>query len=167
MLLFKRRAQNQWVLPQFTIGGVTPILRRDPVLRMMLRNPGFLAVAAAVRSSTFGAQAARHNGRTDQRETQYGLLSEIRRAGLSGTRELLATVSSFVSNFNREAARRRASGLGAAQIQDGEIEAFANLLERLPPNLPAGSVLGGFASCLRRDNAAVDVEPEMAEAISA
>jgi hypothetical protein len=155
------------VLPQFRISGVTPILRRDPVLRMMIRSPGFLAVAAAVRSSTFGAQTARHNGKTDHRETQYGLLSEIRRSGLSGRRQLLVTVSSFVSSFNREATRRRAYGLGAAQIQDSEIEAFASLLERLPSSVPAGSLLGGFASCIRRDNAAVDVEPEMAEAVSA
>ena len=125
------------------------------------------ARAAAAVAPTFGAQTARHNGKTDHRETQYGLLSEIRRSGLSERRQLLVTVSSFVSSFNREATRRRASGLGAAQIQDSEIEAFANLLERLPSNVPAGSLLGGFASCIRRDNAAVDVEPEMAEAVSA
>ena len=58
VLLFRKRAQDHWLLPQFTVAGVAPILRRDPVLRTMLRNPGFLAAAAAIRCSTVGLRSA-------------------------------------------------------------------------------------------------------------
>ncbi len=135
MLLFKRRAQDHWLLPQFTLPGVISILKRDPDIRMVIRDPGFLAVAAAIRGATVGAQAARHSGRIDHREICYGLFADIRRAGLSGRRELLATVSSFVSSFNREATRRHALGLRAACIQSSELEAFAGLLGRLPSSM--------------------------------
>jgi hypothetical protein len=167
ILLFKRRAQGHWLLPQFSISGVTPILRRDPGLRMIVRNPGFLAVVAAVRSSTVGAQAARRNGKFEHREVHYGLLCEIRRAGLLGRRELLAAISAFVTSFNRETGRRHAMGLRAARIQDGEMDAFAGLLERLPSSAAAGSLVCGLASCVRGEIAASEVEPELAQAISA
>ena len=167
MLLFKRRAQDYWALPQFTISGVTSILRRDPDLWTVIRNPGFLAVAAAIRSSTVGAQGARRNGKLDHREIRYGLLREIRQAGLLGRRNLFEAVSTFISEFNRESARRRSMGLPAADIRDGELGAFRALLERLPPSVPAGSLLCGLSTCRRGTVAAVEIEPELVQAISA
>jgi hypothetical protein len=167
IVLFKRRAQGHWLLPQFSISGVTPILRRDPNLRVILRNHGFLAVVAAVRSSTVGAQAARRNGKPEHREVHYGLLGEIRRASLLERRELLRCVSSFVSSFNRETAKRHAMGLRAARIQDGEMDAFAALVERLPSSAVAGSLICGIASCVRSETPATEAEPELAQAISA
>jgi hypothetical protein len=167
MLLFMRRARGHWLLPQFSMSGVTPILRRDPALRTILRNPGFLAVVAAVRSSTVGAQAARHNGRVGHREIHYGLLAEIRRAGLLGTAELQAAISAFVSCFNRETARRHGMGLRAARIQDGEMEAFGNLLQRLPSSAAIGSLICALAACVRGESQVSEVEPELAQAISA
>jgi hypothetical protein len=131
---------------------------------MLLRNPGFVIIAAAVRSATVGAQAARHNGRPDHREIYYGLLNDLRRTGLIGRGELLAVVSSFVSVFNRESFKRRAI---LRSTRSGEMDAFANLLERLPSEVPAASILIGLASCLRRDAAADEVEPELVQAISA
>jgi hypothetical protein len=166
-LLFKRRAQDHWELPQLTIAGVTPILRRDPKLRRVVRDPGFLAVAAAVRAATLGSQAARHNGRPDHREIRYGLLSDIRRAGQLGTSELLSTIQSFISSFNRETVKRNATGLGAAHIKQGEMEAFANALKFVPSSVKAGSLLGGFATCLRTDSSVVEVGVEVAQAVPA
>jgi len=129
-LLFRRRAADHWLLPQFSLQGVAAILSGDPDLGMALGNSGLLAIAAAVRSSTVGAQAARHNGKPDHREIRYGLFSGILRAGFLGRGELLAEVSSFVAGFNREAIRRRAKGLPSAHIRDGEMEAFAAVLDR-------------------------------------
>jgi hypothetical protein len=123
-------------------------------------------VAAAIRSSTVGAQAARHNGRPDHREVRYGLLSDIRRAGLLGKRELLAAISALVSDFNREAAARRAMGLRAGNIHPGELDAFANALEGLPSGT-AGSLLCGVASCVRGDRRAVEAGAELLQAIPA
>jgi hypothetical protein len=165
-LLFKRRAQDHWSLPQFTSGGVAPILERDESMRTILRNPGFKAVAAAIRSSTVGAQGSRHNGKPDHREIRYGLLSELRRAGSLGRQELLERIFSFISAFNQEGARRRSSGLPSMQIQSHELESFAALLEGLPARVPVGSVLCGVSSCLPGTVGAVD-EPEIARAIPA
>lgn len=166
-LLFKRRAKDHWLLPQFTLGGVTLILEGDPSLRALLHNSGFLAVAAAVRGATVGAQAARHRGRLDHREIRYGLLGDIRRAELLGRRELLAVVSAFLSSFNREATRRHDTGLRAAHIQNVEMAAFTDALGRLPLNVAAGSLLCGLASCVRDNAAVAEAEPELAQAIPA
>jgi hypothetical protein len=160
LLLFKRRAQDHWSFPQFTISAVTPILNRDPNLRMILRNRGFVAVAAAVRSATVGAQAARSNGKPGHREIRYGLLSGLRQAGLVGPRELLAAVSCFVSEFNREAARRRCMGLASSHIQNSEMDSFAALLERSDSHASFGPLLCGLASCIRSERAVTEVEHE-------
>jgi hypothetical protein len=164
MLLFRRRAADHWLLPQFALHGVTRILGGDPDLGMALGNPGFLAIAAAVRSSTVGAQAARHNGKPDHREIRYGLFSGIHRAGLLGSGELLTAVSSFVSGFNREATGRRARGLPSSHIRNGEMEAFAGLMDRLPSRV-AGTLLCGLASCVRDDSPPAEIESESVQAI--
>ena len=80
-----------------------------------------------------------------------GCCRNIRRAELLGRRELMAVVSSFVSRFNREAGKTPCYGLRAAQIQESEMEAFA-ILGQMPSHVPAGSLLCGIASCLRREN---------------
>ena len=79
----------------------------------------------------------------------------------------MAAISSFVSEFNRETARRHAAGLRAARIQDGEMEAFAALVERLPSSAAVGSLVCALASCVRGEVHAADAEPELARAISA
>jgi hypothetical protein len=79
----------------------------------------------------------------------------------------MTTVSSFIADFNKEALRRRASGLRAASIQDHEISAFAESLERLPSSVAAGSLLCALASCVRSDTRAADVEMEFWQAMSA
>ena len=165
-LLFKRRARDHRSLPQFTVAGMLPILEHDRNLRVALSNPGFQAVAAAIRSSTVGAQGARHSGKPDHREIRYGLLADIRRAGLSGTRELLETVFSFVHSFNREAARRRTMGIASMQIRDYELEAFQLLAAQLPAGSPLASILCGIAACLPGSAAANQPRPELAEAMS-
>src|SRR5262249_26340240 len=65
VLLFNLRAQDRWTLPQFSLAGVSSILNSDPVFRKLIVNPGFRAVAAAVRASTVGPQFARYRGRVD------------------------------------------------------------------------------------------------------
>jgi hypothetical protein len=147
-LLFKRRSQDDFVLPQFTAAGVAPILRRDPDLRAIFSSPGFRAVAAALRSSTVGAQAARHRGISDHRHIRYGLLAEIRRSAALGKREFSERVAAFAADFNHEGIRRRASKIRSMSLDDAEIESFHALLGRLPASAPLGSMLCGFAACL-------------------
>jgi len=133
----------------------------------MLCNPGFVAVAAAIRSSTLSAQAARHNGVSGRREIRYGLLTDIHQAGLVGKQDLMAVISSFICGFNREGRALRATGLPAAHIEDGELAQFACVLEQLDSATPAGALLCGIASCLRSRAPGVEVEPELAQAIPA
>jgi hypothetical protein len=166
-LSFKKRAQDHWSLPQFKVAGVAAILERDGNLRTILRNPGFQAVAAAIRSSTVGAQAARHNGKIDHREIRYGLLSEIRRAGESGRYELLKETLSFISKFNREGTERSSAGLRFAHIRSEEQEAFRMLVEELPGSVPAASILCVAATSLPGTESAEEVQPETLQAVSA
>jgi hypothetical protein len=167
VLLFKRRARDHWLLPQFTAPGVMRILERDSHLRALLRNSGFLAIAAAIRGSTFGAQAARHNFRIDHREIRYGLLSDIRRFNAADRCALLHRISVFLGAFNRESLSRRAVGLRAMQIQDTELAAFAELLAQLPAFVPVGAVLCGFSACLPGPAAAAEKEARLIQAASA
>jgi hypothetical protein len=166
-LLFQRRAQDQWLLPQFTTPGVIPILKRDPELRTMMRNPGFIAVAAAIRSATVGAQAARRNSRLDRREIRYGLLSGIRSAGSLGIGDLSAMISSFVSDFNREGTRRRTMGLRSTQVRTHETDGFASQLERIPSAKNAAALLCGLATCTRTEDSSAKPAPGPLQALSA
>jgi len=165
-LLFKKRAKDHWSLPQFTAAGVAAILERDGSLRTIFRNPGFQAVSAAIRSSTVGAQAARHSGKLDHREIRYGLLSEVRRAGESGRYEFLKQTFSFISKFNQEGIERRCAGLRFAQIRSEELDAFRTLVEELPASVPVASVLCIAASCFP-GTAAEEVQTQTLQAISA
>jgi hypothetical protein len=166
MLLFNRRARDHWSLPQLTVAGVTAILEHDGDLRPMLQDPGTVAVSAAIRSSTVGAQAARRQGRVDHRDIRYGLLSDIQRAEIFGRQRFLEQIFAFIAAFNREGARRRAAGLKARVIEIGELNAFAATVERLPANAPAGAVVCGLATCFPA-TAAVEAEPSLAGVASA
>jgi hypothetical protein len=167
MLLFRRRAQDHWLLPQFTLAGVTPILERDPELRGILRNPGFLAITAAIRSATVGAQAARYGGKVAHRELRHGLLQQIRRAESLGAGALLEMVCWFISEFNREGDRRRAAGLKARRIERHELDAFAGLLAAVPDTLRVGSVACGLSACLPGPTGKSEAERQLAQAASA
>jgi len=166
-LVFKRRSQDQFSLPQFTAAGALAILRRDPDLRTIISNPGFLAVAAAIRSSTLGAQAARHNGHVDHRQICYGLLSELRTSSGLGTHALGSRVTTFIAQFNRESVRRRASRIRSMNIQEAELAAFSRLLDRASSGVPVGLLLRAFSTCLPGAAGIRDVEPAAVASASA
>ncbi len=166
-LLFRRRARDEWSLPQLSAAGVAELFSCNSDLQTLLLNPGFLAIASAVRSATVGAQAARHNGDADHREIRYGLFSQIRIAASLGKRELWNRIASFVAEFNREGARRRLCRIPSAAIRRDELDAFASLLERLPRRVPAGSVLCALSACLPHTTAAPESDQPGVKAISA
>jgi hypothetical protein len=170
-LVFRRRAQDHWILPQFSLNGITPILGMSPEYGMILDNPGFMAVAAAVRSATVGAQGARHMGNVNHREIRYGLLSDIHRAGLVGQRELVSAISEFVGGFNAETMRRHRAGTPSSRIQNTEISAFSDLLNRTSQASLVGTLLTGLSTCRRMDQSgepiAVEDKSELVHALSA
>lgn len=166
-LLFRRRARDEWSLPQLTSVGVTELFSGNSELHKLLQNPGFLAVASAVRSSTVGAQVARRNGDADHREIRYGLLSEITRAGLIGKRELAELIACFIAGFNREGVRRRLCRIRSAAIRNEELGAFASLLEGLPSSVPVGSVLCAISTCLPHATLTPELDQPPVQAIPA
>jgi hypothetical protein len=170
-LIFRRRAQDHWILPQFSLNGIASILSMSPEHRLILDNPGFIAVAAAVRSATVGAQGVRHMGNVSHREIRYGLLSDIRRVGLVGKRELASVVSEFIAGFNAESVRRHRAGTPSSRVQNAEISAFTDLLDRGSHAALVGTLLMGLSTCRRTDQnsepIAVENKSELVHALTA
>lgn len=163
-IVFRRRAQDYWALPQFSLQSVSEIFDASPECRIILDAPGFGAVAAAIRSATFGAQGNRHQGNSTHRDIRYGLLSGIRRAGQLGRQELLSIVSELISSFNKESSRRRGAGLPAVGISEIELRGFTRLVERAPDTNLVASLLCGVSSCHRGPVRTSELESEMVRA---
>jgi hypothetical protein len=161
-LVFRRRSQDQWSLPQLSLKSVNEILDSSAECRVALEAAGFAAVAGAVRSATFGAQGSRRGGDSHHREIRYGLLLEIRRAGRLGKYELLTVVSQFVSSFNAESIRRRRAGVRGSRIRAEEIAAFARIVDQAPNADLVAALLCGVSSS-RRGEIGVEKFSEMAQ----
>ncbi|MGH7390120.1 MAG: hypothetical protein ACREM3_11795 [Candidatus Rokuibacteriota bacterium] len=129
----------------------------DARLGDILDDPGFQAVATAIRKATVNAQALKAMKRPGYREIRYDLLPEIRRKrSLPGVAPLVEVVSDFVCSYNVENARRREMSKEAPRnVTTEEFAAFARLVERHGPSL-VGALLGAFGSCRepREDDAA-------------
>ena len=148
-LVFRRRSEDQWALPQLSLKSVTEIFDSSPECRVALEAAGFAAVAGAVRSATFGAQGGRRRGDSHHREIRYGLLLDIRRAGYLGKHELLSVISRFVSSFNRESIRRRGMGVRGSEIREGEIAGFSRIVDQAPNANLVAALLCGVSSSRR------------------
>ncbi len=81
-------------------------------LAPLLNDPGFQAVAAAIRNATINAQLAKAFAQRDKRPAQYrdiryDLLAELRRkSSLPGDVSLIQALSEFVQLYNYENARQ-------------------------------------------------------------
>jgi hypothetical protein len=155
-VVFRRRSQDQWTLPQLSLKSVTEILDSSPECRVALEGDGFAAVAGAIRSATFGAQGGRRRGDSHHREIRYGLLLDIRREGHVGKRELVSVVSQFVSSFNRESIRRRRMGVRGSEIRDAELAGFTRIVDRAPNADLVAALLCGVSSAHRGENGAAE-----------
>jgi len=119
-----------------------------PSLSAVFDDPGFRAVAAAVRKSTVSAQALKAMGRRDYREIRYDLLPELRRkSSLPGVKPLAEAVSDFVSKYNAENARRREMGKPAPKnVTTDEFSSLVALIEKCgAPTV--GLLLCAYGSC--------------------
>jgi hypothetical protein len=117
-------------------------------LTEILDDPGFQAVAAAVRRATVSAQGQKAMGIGDYREIRYDLLHELRRKrSIPGVAPLMEVVADFVSRYNAENARRREMRKSAPRnVTTEEFSSFALVLERRGASL-VGALLCGFGSC--------------------
>lgn len=124
----------------------------------ILENPGFRAVADAIRRSTVSAQWLKSQ-RQEYREIRYDLLHEIRRKrSLPGDAPLLEIVADFVAAYNYENARRREMGKRAPRnVTTDELEAFTRLVEAKRAPI-VGALLAAYGSC--RDPRDAEAPPD-------
>jgi hypothetical protein len=115
----------------------------------ILSDPGFQAVAAAVRRSTVSAQS-RKARREEYREIRYGLLPDLRRASqLDDKNALMIAVSEFIDVYNAENARREeATGRGwHARVTVDQFAAFARLVDDADGAGVIGALLCAYGTC--------------------
>lgn len=129
-------------------------------------NPGFTAIARAIRKSTVSAQALKAMKKDVPREIRYGLLHELRRKRSLSTEEFIEAVADFVSKYNSENARlREIKGdlkAAPANITDAEFLEFVGLFDKgWKPSL-VGALLTALGSC-REDRDPESVLEEVLE----
>ena len=119
----------------------------EPDYTTILRNPGFQAVAGALRSATVSAQSLKRNKR-DYRDIRYDILPELRRKRSLSTAAFLEAVTEFLSEYNAESARRLEMGKqsGIKRIATEDLESFLSLFDGRKDAL-IGSLLCAYATC--------------------
>ena len=146
-LLLRVREQGRRVA-QFSTQNFGRLLMQKGGLTEVLNDPGFQAVAAAIRSATVSAQAQKAMNRPDYREIRYDLLPELRRkSSLPGNPPLVQAVSEFISKYNVENARRRE--LNKSAPRNVTTEEFSSLVSLIETHDAAtvGPMLCAYGSC--------------------
>jgi hypothetical protein len=149
IFVLRKRAQNQWRHRQFLISHVEAILSRQVVYREILDNPGFKAIAGALRSATVSAQVLKRN-KQDHRDIRYDVLPELRRKKTLPTAgPFLEALSDFVATYNVESAKRLESNKrsGTKRITAEELQSFISLLDAQKDASVIGAMLCAYATC--------------------
>jgi hypothetical protein len=155
---------------QLTIQHVRRVLVSiEPRFTAILDDPGFRAVAAAVRRATVSAQAQKSMKQPNYREIRYDLLPDLRRKrALPGSEPLMEAVADFISKYNQENARRRETLIhlplnrrAPANVTTEQYRSFAALVERHGANT-VGALLCAYGSCRdpREPEGAPDQPPD-------
>lgn len=122
-------------------------------LSAILADPGFRAVARAIRKATVSAQAQnalalQSPPKADKpwREIRYGLIAELDRKRVV-QEEFVESLSGFIAAYNRENARAREKQKAAPRnVTTEEIEALIRLIDERGSVL-VGSVLCAYGTC--------------------
>ena len=117
----------------------------------IIDDPGFDAVARAVRQATVTAQNKRARQDKDAwREVRYELLHDIHRTRKVPGNAFVECISEFISRYNYENARRREveKDIKAApgNVTDEEFKSFAALVDRHGAPV-VGALLAAYGSC--------------------
>lgn len=141
----------------------------------IVADPGFEAVARAVRRATVQAQFLKSNGVKDIRDIRYDLIPELRRArAVPDSTLFVEAVADFVTTYNRENARRRELGKQApANVHTDEFARFLHLVDEHGANV-VGALLCAYGTCVEpretegheggdEDRAAAEPDPDAAE----
>lgn len=144
----------RWVT-RFTDQYVRRILMAtDREFTAILDDPGFEAVARAVRQATVTAQNRRARekmgGEKEWREVRYELLHDLHRTRKVPGSAFIECVAEFVSRYNYENARQRemTGNLRAApaNVTDEEFKSFTALVAAWGPST-VGALLAAYGSC--------------------
>ncbi len=164
-LVLRAREQSRKI-PQFTTNNFERLLMQNaPRLTSVLEDPGFQAVASAIRNATVNAQAHKAMKR-EYREIRYDLIPELRRkSSLPGNESLIQALSDFISKYNVENARRRELGKPAPRnVTTDELQALIRIVET-GGAATVGPMLCAYASCRvpREPDLGPEAESETAE----
>jgi hypothetical protein len=119
----------------------------DKTLGAILEDEGFRAIALAIRKATVSAQAMKSMGRKDYREIRYDLLPELRRKRTLNKPAFIETLSSFISSYNSENARRRELGKPApANVTTEQLASLVGLVDEYGASL-IGALLCAYGTC--------------------
>jgi hypothetical protein len=145
-----REREKKRHLRQFQTVHLERIFMNEEDYSTILGNPGFRAVAAAIRSATVSAQAMKAMKRPDYREIRYDLLPELRRKRtLPGVGPFLDTVGEFIASYNAESARRLEGNkkTGIRRVATEDFSAFVNLVSAQKDASVVGALLCAYATC--------------------
>lgn len=171
-LMRERGKGQQWKHRQFQTNHLERMMEQQHDYQSILRNPGFKAVATAIRSATVGAQVLKklkqeRKVTEDPREIRYDLLPDLRRKrALPRLDEFLASVAEFISAYNAESARRyeEKKRSGTARVSTEQFESFVELLDQHRDASLVGAMLCAYATC--KDPRAIE-EPVVADETTA
>lgn len=162
VFVLRKRGQNQWRHRQFIVSHLEEILNHQPNYREILSNPGFRAIAGAVRSATVSAQSLKRNNQ-DYREIRYDVLPELRRKRTLPTAgPFVEAVSDFVATYNSESARRLEMNKrsGTKRVTTEELQSFVSLFESHKDATLIGAILCAYATCREVQEPDVPAVPE-------
>ncbi|MBE0481603.1 MAG: hypothetical protein IBX68_11575 [Dehalococcoidia bacterium] len=120
----------------------------------ILDDPGFEAVARAVRNSTVRAQnrkaREKMGGEKEWRKVRYDLLHDLHRTRKLPGNAFVERVAEFLSQYNYENARRREDTgdfrSAPANVSDDEFKSFVVLVDKFRP-ATVGALLAAYGSC--------------------
>ncbi len=137
--------------PRFTDEYFRRILMgtNEPLLQI-INDPGFEAVARAVRQSTVTAQNKKARKENVWREVRYDLLHDFHRTRKVPGSAFIERLMEFVSRYNYENARRRETTknpkAAPANVSDEELKSLIALVDRHGASI-VGALLTAYGSC--------------------
>jgi len=162
--LMQALSNNKYVVP-FKTNYLNQILfamdNQNLNLKKIIENPGFQAVAKAIRKSTVSLQYSPPKNR--QYDIRYGMAQQLQNKGKS-KEDLAAFIGDFIGTYNAETARvKEKAGKDAkvrANVKDEELKSFYELVDQYSPKLIA-SLLASYGFALTaKEEKSFSVEEE-------
>jgi hypothetical protein len=135
-------------LKQFRTDLLEEIMKSTPYADILV-NPGFRAVALALRRATVSAQSMKRNGK-NHREIRYDILPELhRKRQLPGKAPFLEAVTEFIASYNAESAKRLEAkkDTGTGRVGEDDLLSFVDLVDTQKDASLLGALLCAYATC--------------------